>query len=617
MRRFLPALIVLAGCAGNSDISDGDKRFEARDWDGAAAAYSEAAASRPGDAELGRKLEIARKNAATAHAERAAEAAERGELERAIEEIATARRHDPANERCVADERKYAALKTDVLAQLERAKTAKPEQAHGILKSIERFKATWPDIGIRLAQATDAYVKTLLAAAEDLGKAGEWMKSQYMLEHAQEISANQPQLSAMVKATQANVRVLELLDQGYKLKTQDDLEGALSRFETAAKLRPDSQEAQSGLASAKRGLGEKWAQTARETHDSGDAIAAYGWLARAEALDPDAPGIQEISAKVKRHATEQLVVAAKDAGKRGLPGLEWLRLVQASAILPGDDALARQAKDAGTKLDRAARPIVLVKGFRNATGQPGREVHLASESYRLLQDLSGKGRFATIMDEDGWEVFLKENPGLTPDLVVKATLERFDLIHHPVRRTPENKEYQKRVTYLDVTGQKYVDGLETRTYYYDVVDKSVDGAAELSYEITDVAARAPLSADTVKGDLHRDDRVVKGNKEAGVDEDGDDMPPDNALNNELQAQLKDRLLERLRAELGWFGKKYYTAYEKAREAGQGDLAVSNAVLAIRSQQAAGMKVLPEDLDWLRRRTGWDMGAGKLDAENLR
>ncbi|MCE9583070.1 MAG: hypothetical protein K8T20_11290 [Planctomycetes bacterium] len=620
MRWLIPALLaglVLAGCASSSNVAEGDQRFEARDFDGAASAYGKAAADRPGDAELGRKLEAARKNAATAHAERAAEAADKGDLDRALEEIRTARRQDGASERVAADEKKYAALRESVASQVAASKSADPEEAHRILSGIERYKATFPEITVRLAQARDGYVRKLISAAEDLGKAGEWMKSQYVLEHAQLVSAAQPQLSEMVKATRTNLRVLELLDQGWRLKAQDDLDGALQRFQTAVELRPDAAEAKNGLAAAKRGLGEKWATSAREAHDGGDAIAAYALLAKAEGMDKEAPGIEEISATVRRDAAKELIAKASEAGKRGLPGLEWLRLQQAKAVLPAADGIDQKVRDAGTKLDRASRPVVLVKAFRNATNQGGREVRLASESYRLLQQLSGNGKFAMVMDEDGWEVFLKENPGLTPDIVVKATLNRFDLLHHPDLHSPEFKEYQKRVTYLDVTGQKYVDGVETRTYHYDIVDKSVDGVAELSYEIYDVATRTPLSSDDVRGDLHREDRVVAGSKEAAVDEDPDEMPPDNALNNDLATQLRDRLLERLRSELGWFGKKYYTAYEKARDAGQTDLAVSNAVLATRSRQSAGLSVLAEDLEWLRRRTGWDMGTGKIDAENLR
>lgn len=620
MRRFLPALfaaLALAACSTSTNVSEGDRAFEQRDFDGAVEAYGKAAKSSPGDAEVARKLDVAKRNAATARAERAAEAAELGDLDRALEEIATARRLDPASERCAADEKKYRGLRESVAAQIEKAKAAKGEEAYLVLSSIERYKATFPEIPIRLAQARETSVRALLAAAEDFGKAGEWLKSRYVIEHAQEISANQPQLAAAIKETRTNVRVMELVDQGWKLKSQDDLEGALQRFLTAVELRPDAPEAAAGLAAARRGLGERWVEGARDAHRNGDAIAAYAWLARAEGMDPEAPGIQEIAARVRRDAAKELTAKAEDAAKRKLPGLEWLRLAQAKAVLPDDDALGRRVTEAGTKLDRAARPNVLVKAFRNATQQNGREVRLASESYRLLQQMAGNGRHATVMDEDAWEVFLKENPGLTPDIVVKATLERFDLIHHPERRTPQFREYQKRVTYLDVNGSKYVEGQETRTYYYDVVDRSVDGTAELAYEIYDVAGRTPLSSDTVRGDLHRDDRVVKGNREAGVDEDPDDMPADATLNNELQTQLRDRLLERLRAELGWFGKKYYTAYERARDAGQTELAVSNAVLAIRSRVNAGLQVLPEDVDWVKRRTGWDMTAGKIDAENLK
>ncbi|KAF0244143.1 MAG: hypothetical protein FD180_2771 [Planctomycetota bacterium] len=619
MRRHLPALFAaftLAACS-SSNVADGDRRFQDRDFDGAVEAYGKAAQSSPGNADLERKLETARKNAATAHAERAAEAAERGELDRALSEIATALRQDSASERCATDEKKYKTLRADVAAQLERAKKAGGEEAFRVLSSIERYKATFPEIPIRLAQARSDSVKALLAAAEDFGKAGQWLKSQLALEHAQEISANQPALSSVVKDTKTNLRVMELLDQGWKLKSQGDLEGALTRFYDAVALRPDAPEAMKAAVAAKRGLSEQWIASAREAHDNGDAIAAYAFLARAEAMDRGAPGIDEIAATVRKNAAKELVAKADDASKRKLPGLEWLRLSQAKAVLPEDEALARKLADAGTKLDRSSRPLVLVKGFRNGTNQNGREVRLASEAYRLLQEMSGNGRHATVMDEDGWEVFLKENQGLTPDLMVKGTLERFDLIHHPDRKTPQFKQYKKDVTYLDLTGKAYVNGTETRTYYYDIIDRSIDGTATLAYEVYDVAARQPLAVDSLRGDTRRADRIVAGNAEAGVDEDANEIPADAELMNEMQTQLRDRLLERLRADLGWFGKKYYTAYERARDAGQMELAVSNAVMAIRSRVNAGLQNLPQDVDWVRRRTGWDMTAGKIEPENLK
>ena len=620
MRRTIPTLfaaLTLAACSSPSNVSDGDRRFQDRDFDGAVEAYGKASQAAPGNPDLAQKLEAARKNAATAHAEKAAEAAERGELDRALAEIATARRQDAASERCAADEKRYTALRADVAEQLARATKAPGEESFRILSSIERYKATFPEIPNRLAQARDASVKALLAAAEDFGKAGQWLKSQVALEHAQEISANQPALVAVVKDTKTNIRVMELLDQGWKLKSQDDLEGALQRFQTAVELRPDAPEAMKGLVAAKRGLGEKWVASAREAHDNGDAIASYAFLARAEGMDAGAPGITDIAATVRRDAAKELVARAEDASKRKLPGLEWLRLSQAKAVMPEDEELARKLADAGTKLERASRPLVLVKGFRNGTNQNGREIRLASEAYRLLQEMSGNGRHATVMDEDGWEVFLKENPGLTPDLMVKGTLERFDLIHHPDRKTPQFKQYKKDVTYLDLTGKAYVNGTETRTYYYDIIDRSVSGTATLAYEVYDVAARQALTVDSLRGDTARQDRIVAGNAEAGVDEDANEIPADAELLNEMQTQLRDRLLERLRGDLGWFGKKYYTAYERARDAGQADLAVSNAVMAIKSRVNAGLQNLPQDVDWVRRRTGWDMTAGKIDAENLK
>ena len=620
MRRTATALFLalLAGCASDKTVLEGDRKFEARDFDAAAEAYGKAAADSPGDAALAAKLDAARKNAATAHAERAAQAAEAGDLDGALAEIGMSRKRDPGNARYGADEKKYGDLRAEVAAQLVKAKAAAdPEVAHRILTSVSRYGATFPEIGIRLAQAGDRYVRRLLAAAEDLGKAGEWLKSQIALEHAAEISAKDPQLSDLVKTTRTNVRVLELLDQGYRLKAQGDVEAALARFTTAQQLRPDAAEAIAAVKSTRRALAETLVAAARDARDAEDPIGAYAWLARAEATDPEAAGAEEISALVREDAARALVLKATDAGKRGLTGLEWLRLAEARAIRPEDPAIDRAWRDVSAKIDKAMRPVILVKSFRNATRQGGREVRLAAETYRLLQQQAANGKLATILDEDAYAIFLKENPGFTPDIIVKGTLERFDLIHHPDRHTPEFRTYDKRVTYLDITGSKYVDGIEQRTYYYTITEKSATGVAELSYEIYDVGNRTPMSADMVKGDLRREDRVVAGNKEAGVAEDADEMPADETLQDELQTQLKDKLLLRIRTDLDWVGKRYYTAYERARESGTIDVAISWAVIAMRSLQAAGRPALAEDNEFVLKRTGWSLSENKLVPEHLK
>jgi tetratricopeptide (TPR) repeat protein len=618
--RLLPLFVaaaILAGCGSSRHVRDGDRAFEQLDFESAAAAYAKAAKDDPGDAEAARKLELARRNAATARLERAAQAAASGDLDRACEEAAAARAHDPSSARAGADATKYAGLREEVKAQVEKAARAEPVEAHRILASVAKYEKTFPEIAIRLAQARDLSVRKLLAAAEDFGKAGEWQKSEASLAHAGAISAEEPQLAALVKQTRTNVRVLELIDQGWRLKAQEDLEGAYQRFRIAVELRPDAADAQRGLASARRGLADKRVVEAQRAIEDGDALAAFARVAEAEGLDPSAEGLGEVALTARAEAAKALTEMAAEAAKRKLPGMEWLRLQQARAVKPDDREIERKIQECGSKLERAGRPIVLVKGFRNATRHGGREVRLASESYRLLQQLSGNGRFATILDEDSYAVFLKDNPGLTPDIVVKATLERFDVVHQPDRRTPEFKPYTRRVSYLDITGEKYVEGTEVTRHEYVVVDKAVDGLAELSYEIYDVESRAPMSSDVVQGVLHVEDRVVAGHRESGVDEDPEELPPDATLADDLSTQLRDRLMERLRGELGWFGKKYYTSYERARDAGSSAAAVSWAVLAIRSRQAAGLSVLEEDVQWVLRRTGWDMKEGKLVAEHLK
>ncbi|MBI2920168.1 MAG: hypothetical protein HYY18_03675 [Planctomycetes bacterium] len=619
--RFPAAVLsfaLLAGCASEKLVTEGDRKFEGRDFDGAAEAYAKAAEDAPADRELATKLDAARQNAAIAHAERAAEAAERGDLDRALAEIGVSRKRDAGNPKYASDEKKYKGLKAEVAATLAKARTeSDPAEAYRMLSSVARYRDAFPEIGIRLEQARDGYVRRLLASAEDLGKSGQWLKSQTLIDYATEISAKSAPLSEMVKATKTNVRVLELLDQGYKLRSQEDLEGALSRFQTAAELRPDAGEAVSAVVSTRRALSVAYAGKAKEAREETDDLAAYAWYARAADMDPEAPEVEDIAAEVKRGAAKALVARAAEAGKRGLTGLEWLRLAQARAVMPDDPAIDRDYRVATTKLDRAMRPIILVKTFRNATRHEGREVRLAAETYRLLQQQAGNGKLATIMDEDAYQIHLKENPSFTPDLIVKGTLERFDLMHHPDRTESQFKEYDKRVTFLDLQGKNYVEGIEKRTYHYTVTDRRVTGVGHLSYEIYDVGARSVMGADTVNGDLLREDRVVAGNKEAGVADDPNEMPADEALQDELQTQLKDRLLEKMRQELGWVGRRYYTAYERARESGNTDAAVSWAVIALRSLQAADKPAVASDIDFVLKRTGWNMKEGRLIAAQLR
>jgi hypothetical protein len=95
MRRIALAALLLAGCASPKHAEEGDRRFQARDFDGAAEAYARAREASPDDPELAAKLDAARKNAATVHAERAAKAAEDGDLGRALAEIGRSRGQEP------------------------------------------------------------------------------------------------------------------------------------------------------------------------------------------------------------------------------------------------------------------------------------------------------------------------------------------------------------------------------------------------------------------------------------------------------------------------------------------------------------------------------------------
>lgn len=371
------------------------------------------------------------------------------------------------------------------------------------------------------------------------------------------------------------------------------------------------------LAATRSALAVQYVNRALESRTDANPLEAWAWLARAVKLDPESREVATALPALRRDAVKALLARASEAGRRGLTGLEWLRASQAKAVAPDDPGADQALKAAGTRLERAMRPVILVKGFRNATGAEGRHVRLASETYRLLREAGRNGRLATILDEDSYAIHLKENANFTPDLIVKATLERFDLMHHPIRSEARSQEYDRRVSFLDVTGKVYIEGRERDTYNYQEITKRVEGAAILTYEIYDVTGRTVLAEDTLRADLDRTDRVVLGNREAGVADDPDEMPADGALADELQGQLKDRLLERMRSELGWVGRHTYTSYERAKENGDMDAAVSWAVIALRSLKAAERPIVEADIEFVLRRTGWSLRDGTIVPEQLR
>jgi hypothetical protein len=139
----------------------------------------------------------------------------------------------------------------------------------------------------------------------------------------------------------------------------------------------------------------------------------------------------------------------------------------------------------------------------------------------------------------------------------------------------------------------------------------------MSFEVYDVEHRFTLGASALDVSFAKEDQVVVGNREAGVADDPLELPADEELAEELYGQVKERLLNAVRAELGWTGRKLYVSYRRAREIDDADAAVSYAVLALKSQMSSGAVTLDEDFDYLFKKTGFSLKDGRQDWDLVR
>jgi tetratricopeptide (TPR) repeat protein len=622
MKRLILGLALAAlACSSARTVSIGDERFKANDFDGAVAAYEAALKESPQDAEIAQKLAAARRNSAVQRAAAAESALEAGKLDRAESEIRVALARDPSNERAQAASRRLATLRDEVVRQIGRAREAidrsEPQAAYKILDSISRYGSSYPEIKILTDQVADRYCRELLQAADAFGRAGEWTRARATLEHAAEIAHRVPDLAPAVAAAQVDVRVLELMDQGLKLKSMDDLAGALNRFETAYKLKPSAPEVAAAYASARSALAATYVARAGEAAQASLPIQAYVWMAKAADIDPELAELKEIRAGVCRAAARAMMVRADEAFRKGQVGLEWVRVRQAKIIDPELPDIDKALRDATARLERAIRPAILVEKFQNATAHGGREIRLASEAYRTLQTIADRGRFATVLDEGSLKIHRQENADFVPEIVVRGTLERFEIVHHPDVSQNEMKEYYTENTYYDIFTGKETRVTEKRTHNYDVVTKKVTAVGRLVYEIYDTENKTALASGELDENYVKEDKVVQGNAQAGIPADPMEIPADAVIADELHNKIKSRLLNAIQADLGWTGKKLYAMYLKYRESDDTDAAVSYAVLACRSLIACGRRAMAEDLEFILKKTGFALQSEKLETDYIR
>lgn len=620
MRRIGVALaLALAACVAGSPAGNGDKHFQEKDFDAAVAAYEAALKNDPANAELNLKLSAAKRQSSLTHQGHAEAALERGDLDLADREIRIALQRDPNNDSAQSLLRRIASLHQEVQRQIGAARESMTgrefQNAYKVLESISKYQKSYPEIGILLGQVADRYCRELRDAALAFGRAGDWPKAYKILDHATEVAVRAPELQSTVKATQVDVRVMELVDQGLRLKSQDDLIGALNRFETALKLKPEATEVVEGYTTTRRLLAETYVTRASEATEAKQPLLAYTWMRKAKDVDPDS--VVEIQSTVCAAAAKAMILKSEEAFRKGLVGLEWLRLKQAQAIDPDHPKLDQYLKDTQARLDRAIRPTILVEKFQNASRFAGHEIRLASEAYRQLQSVSGNGRLATVLDEGAMKLHKQENENFIPELIVRGTLERFEIVHHPDAVQNESKEYFAENTYFDVFTNKETRVTEKRVHNYNIVTKKVEGVARLVYEIYDTENKSVLAGGVLDEAFTKEDKVVAGNKQAGVAEDPLELPADPVLSEQLYGSIKSRLLGAIQADLGWTGKKLYAMYQKAKESDDADSAVSYGVMAARSLLAGAREPLPQDLEFILKKTGYSMKDGTINPDLIR
>jgi tetratricopeptide (TPR) repeat protein len=620
MRRIGVAVsLVLLGCVSGSPVTNGDKYFAEKDYDSAVAAYEAALKNDPVNAELNLKLSAARRHSSALHQGLAEVALDRGDLDLAYGEIKVALLRDPNNDKAQAVSRRIASLHQEIQSQIERARRSMNDReyqnSYKVLESISKYQKTYPEISILLGQVADRYCRDLLDAAQSLGRAGDWTKAYGILDHASEVAVRVPELQSNVKATQVDIRVMELVDQGLKLKSQDDLVGALNRFETAYKLKPEAIEVVEAYTTTRHAVALTYVTRANEAAEAKQPLLAYTWLRKAMDVEPES--VTEIKSTICHEAAKALILKSEEAFRKGLVGLEWLRLKQAQAIDPEHPKLDKYVKDTQARLDKAIRPTILVEKFQNASRFQGHEIRLASEAYRQLQAVSSSGKLATVLDEGALRIHKQENEAFVPEIVVRGTLERFEIVHHPDAVQNESKEFFAENTYFDVFTNKETRVTEKRVHNYNIVTKKVQGVARLVYEVYDTENKAALSSGVLDETFSKEDKVVAGNKQAGVAEDPLELPADAVLAEQLYNALKDRLLSSIQADLGWTGKKLYAMYQKAKESDDADAAVSYAVLSARSLSACAREPLAQDLDYILKKTGYSLKDGKINPDFIR
>jgi tetratricopeptide (TPR) repeat protein len=210
------------------------------------------------------------------------------------------------------------------------------------------------------------------------------------------------------------------IDQGDALYAKGDYEQAMVEYQSALKLKPESEEARGKLSDTKRRLGERFEKEARELLAQQDYLGAIAAAARAQEHADAAPGVvnlaREVSLRVQEHA-DTLATQRQWSTSIQLSEALYDAFPDDRAILDEKLAAYRQTWAAdlavrGQQAEQAKHPGDALLLYAQAAELTQGPVHIAKRDELL----------AMLVDTQSYNVLVKTQDGSQGNRVVASGL---------------------------------------------------------------------------------------------------------------------------------------------------------------------------------------------------
>jgi tetratricopeptide (TPR) repeat protein len=484
----LLAGLAVGGCAASGAVGKGDRLADEQRWDDAVAAYQEAADKAPGDDTIRSKLDSAKRAAAAYHHVIGREKEASKQLAAALVAYGKALAHQPGHEAARTDRSKVARLTREqaraVVAAERLLERGDCIAAKAAFEALLPWKHAFPRTESGRVDAMKSCFDKAVAAADVLIALGAFDRADSLLDKANALYPNHPEVARRRAATSGSLAAASLLGQGETALVRGRYPEAVAALKAALEKDPNNPGARDGFEAAralavrdllrqasrdlKRKRRKKTLATLEQALAVGHADAAV--TARIDAAVID----------LRNGAAARLYRRGQRADTAGLFGAAWIwyRL---------SDLVGRRFADADLRARTSVARINQVVPYRILVVPP---VHTSAFPWLGLE-VAEELAAALVDDLAGTSVTLTFDPNVQPppDGVLRGKLTQFDLAPPKTveRIRPTTWKLPDRLSTNPAIGEVYKAWVAAAK----LGDKDKEAEALKALQATDVTRKVP------------------------------------------------------------------------------------------------------------------------------